>query len=155
MGKVANGNELMQPKATNMKRLVWNTELEVVAQRWADQCTFGHDSERGKLDGTYVGQNAYISSSSVSSTAEAMMPTMDGAVTAWYNEVTDPGFDSANISPFVSDSGTGHYTQVVWADTSEVGCGWSYYQDGSWYKSLVICNYAVGGNMKGASMYET
>ena len=27
-----------------MRALVWNSELEAVAQRWADQCTFGHDS---------------------------------------------------------------------------------------------------------------
>ena len=38
---------------------VWSSELEAVAQRWADQCSFGHDSERAKLDGTYVGQNTY------------------------------------------------------------------------------------------------
>ena len=34
---------------------VWSTELEAIAQRWADQCTFGHDSTRDKLDGTSVG----------------------------------------------------------------------------------------------------
>ena len=34
---------------------VWHTELEAIAQRWADQCTFGHDSTRDKLDGTSVG----------------------------------------------------------------------------------------------------
>ena len=33
---------------------VWSTELEAIAQRWADQCTFGHDSMRNTLDGTQV-----------------------------------------------------------------------------------------------------
>ena len=42
----------------------WNDELAEVAQRWADQCTFGHDTSRNKLDGTYVGQNAYLKGSS-------------------------------------------------------------------------------------------
>ena len=42
----------------------WNDELATVAQMWADQCTFGHDDERNKLDGTYVGQNAYLKGSS-------------------------------------------------------------------------------------------
>ena len=46
--------EVMKP-ASNMRKLVWNSELEAVAQRWADQCTFGHDSTRDKLDGTSVG----------------------------------------------------------------------------------------------------
>ena len=31
-------------QASDMRALVWNNELEAVAQRWADQCTFGHDS---------------------------------------------------------------------------------------------------------------
>ena len=42
--------------------------------------------------------------------------------------MTDPGFSSANISPYVFSSGTGHYTQVVWANTEELGCGMVYYK---------------------------
>ena len=47
-----------------MRKLVWSEELQDIAQMWADQCTFGHDTERKKLDGTYVGQNAYTKGSS-------------------------------------------------------------------------------------------
>ena len=43
-----------QPAASNMKKMVWNEELEAVAQRLADQCEGGHDRTRHKLDGTYV-----------------------------------------------------------------------------------------------------
>ncbi len=32
-----------QPEAANMMSLEWDPELAMVAQRWADQCTFGHD----------------------------------------------------------------------------------------------------------------
>ena len=46
----------------------------------------------------------------------------------WYDEVTQPGFDTENISPFTFDYGTGHYSQVVWADTEELGCGMVHYQ---------------------------
>ena len=71
--------------------------------------------------------------------------------------MTDPGFDPADIQPFKFGYGTGHYTQefnrmmlrimvmvddnddggdvgdeneyqVVWAETSQVGCGWAYYR---------------------------
>ena len=57
--RVAKGEETSglsgpQPAAANMRKMVWSEELETVAQRWADQCTSGHDGERGKLDGTYV-----------------------------------------------------------------------------------------------------
>merc|ERR1719481_2033774 len=54
---VARGEQPGQPQAANMRRLLWSHELETVAQRWADQCIFGHDKVKTKLDGTYVGQN--------------------------------------------------------------------------------------------------
>ena len=86
--KVARGEESNgpQPKASNMKKLVsvvkllplplttislehlycqvWNNELAVIAQRWADQCLFEHDTHREKADGIYVGQNLYVHGSS-------------------------------------------------------------------------------------------
>ena len=53
-GEETSGLSGAQPAAANMKKMVWSEELETVAQRWADQCTFGHDKKREKLDGTYV-----------------------------------------------------------------------------------------------------
>ena len=40
------GQQAGQPGATNMRELVWNNELESIAQRLADQCIFNHDSVR-------------------------------------------------------------------------------------------------------------
>merc|ERR1711962_1541691 len=62
--KVANGLQAGQPAAANMMKLKWNTELEAIAQRLADQCIFKHDKVRLKLDGTVSGQNVYIKKSS-------------------------------------------------------------------------------------------
>ena len=53
-GEETNGLNGGQPAAGNMKKMVWNEELETVAQRWADQCRFAHDVKREKLDGTHV-----------------------------------------------------------------------------------------------------
>jgi len=155
--KVAKGEEKdakEQPKASNMREMVWNDELAAIAQRWADQCTFGHDKDRKKLDGTYVGQNAYMSSSSRESDLDTIMAKMDKATLAWYNEVSEHKFDPADIKPFKFGYQTGHYTQVVWAESEELGCGQVMFKDGTWYKNIVVCNYAKGGNMQGAAMYE-
>ena len=40
----------------------WNENLAQVAQRWADQCTFSHDSysARKTSDFEIVGQNVYL-----------------------------------------------------------------------------------------------
>merc|ERR1711872_183391 len=155
--KVAKGEEnqaKQQPKAANMREMVWNDELAAIAQRWADQCDFGHDKDRKKLDGTYVGQNAYKSSSSRESDLTTVMSKMDKPTLAWYDEVHKYNFDPVNIKPFNFVYQAGHYTQVVWAESEELGCGQVMYKDGDWYSNIVICNYAKGGNFKGATMYE-
>ena len=54
-------------------------------------------------------------------------------------------------------NGTGHYTQLVWAHTEEVGCGLVYYrsnclgqyQEDKYFQTLVVCNYAIAGNFRG------
>ena len=48
---------------------------------------------------------------------------------------------------------TGHFTQVIWAETYKVGCGFIIYQEGKWYKRLYSCNYGHGGNMAKAAIY--
>ena len=40
-----------QPAATNMKEMIWDSELAVIAQRWADQCMPGHDHRRNVGEG--------------------------------------------------------------------------------------------------------
>ena len=83
-----------------------------------------------------------------------IMRKMDEPVQAWYNEETQYSFDPEDIKPFKFDSSCGHYTQVAWAESGELGCGQVLYREGSWYNTIVVCNYAEGGNMEGAAMYE-
>ena len=60
-----------------------------------------------------------------------------------------------NINALFSrfSSGIGHYTQVVWADTEELGCGMVYYKSGTNYETFTVCNYAKGGNFQGLGTY--
>ena len=39
--KVASGKQPGQPGASNMRKLEWDDELVVIAQKWADQCVTG------------------------------------------------------------------------------------------------------------------
>merc|ERR1711892_1493013 len=154
--KVASGNEADQPGASNMRKFTWNDELAEIAQRWAGQRSFGHDETRNLCDGTLVGQNAYQGEADYGQYDYDLNPAIGDAVDAWYNEVTNPGFASSNINPFVFGDGWGHYTAVAWAETEEVGCGRVYFEDNDqWFKRIVVCNYAVAGNTIGGVMYET
>jgi len=153
--KVAKGQEKGQPPAANMKRMVWSEELAVIAQRWADQCTFSHDAVRYKLDNTSVGQNMALRWSSKYEKKNDVEDELPNFVQRWYDEVKD--FDSNNIDPFkfTWHPVIGHYTQVVWADSEEIGCGSTYYKDDSnnMFTNLLVCNYGTAGNIRNAAMY--
>jgi len=162
--KIAKGEETSnlaggnQPPASNMRKLVWNDELAVIAQRWADQCTFDHDDSRHKADGTKAGQNLFLKGSSNQYTFDELMQTVaDESTLAWYLEVESPGYNSNDIDPFKNPGAAGHYTQVVWAETEEIGCGFTYYNEKvgpfNAFKQLVVCNYAKNGNTLSKAMY--
>merc|ERR1712190_573524 len=59
------------------------------------------------------------------------------AVDMWYREIdhTNGGLTNAY------SSATGHYTQVVWRETSRLGCGIQ--------GTLLVCQYGTTGNMRG------
>ncbi|KAE8745993.1 hypothetical protein FOCC_FOCC007251 [Frankliniella occidentalis] len=154
LGKETRGTK-RQPAAANMRKMVWDNELATIAQRWANQCNFAHDSCRNTLDKEYSGQNIFWEASSATLAA----PNWAKAVQDWYDEVDDRD-GSLNTVNFRSTSGavTGHYTQVAWAKTYKVGCGYADYstvQSGrNWNARIVVCNYKPGGNFIGQTMYE-
>ena len=148
--QIATGGQAKQPKAANMMKLKWNDKLAVVAQRLADQCVFAHDKNDARLipDFKSVGQNLYIA---YSSKKKDGVP-VEKSVMAWYNEVLK--FKASSIEPFKFSEPTGHYTQLAWATTTDVGCGSAQYKAGKWYKRLVVCNYGEMGNHIGGAMYK-
>ena len=158
--KVANGDETNgvgggQPTASNMRSMVWSDELAKIAQRWTDQCNFGHDANRRTKKHDSVGQNAWKGWSTQNKPGAPNAKDLSKAVQGWYDEVKD--FPPGNVGAFSKAGATGmigHYTQVVWAKSYEVGCGYIHYPDGSWNAEMFICNYGPGGNWLGAPVYD-
>jgi hypothetical protein len=140
---VAKGLEPNQPPAANMIKMVWDNEAADIAQLWADQCQSGHDVRR---DTVFTGGNQkngqnimWAGSSTVGGTR---------AVDAWYNEVLK--FNAtAQLNPFAFTMATGHYSQVVWAKSARVGCGFMFQNN----KATLVCNYGPFGNMPGSVVY--
>jgi hypothetical protein len=63
------------------------------------------------------------------------------AVDSWYDEIKQHIF---NAEP--RTTGTGHFTQVVWKESKELGVGWKTNDKG---QTFVVCNYSPPGNYVG------
>ncbi|KAI5618360.1 Golgi-associated plant pathogenesis-related protein 1 [Silurus asotus] len=66
-------------------------------------------------------------------------------VTDWYNEIKDYDFSKPG-----NQRGTGHFTQVVWKATTEIGVGLA--TDG--HTSFVVGQYKPAGNIINPGYYE-
>ncbi|XP_014208029.1 ancylostoma secreted protein-like [Copidosoma floridanum] len=155
--KVANGQETNgyprgpQPPARYMPVVEWDEELSTVAQKWANQCIWGHDNNR-HIKRFKVGQNI----ASLSTTGNVYDLKVKDMVMSWYDEVKHCSreditrFRSTSVSGFP----IGHYTQMLWAKSTKIGCGAVKYKDGNFNTFYLVCNYGPAGNMISEAVYE-
>nr|XP_043622432.1 pathogenesis-related leaf protein 4-like [Erigeron canadensis] len=118
-----------------VKNMIWNTSVAAYAQNYANQrildCNLVHSNgpfgeNLAKGDGTFTGT---------------------AAVNLWIDEKY---YYDHMTNTCVGGHACGHYTQVVWRDSFQLGCarvqcisGWSF----------VICSYYPSGNYIGETPY--
>jgi hypothetical protein len=147
--------------------LTWNQSLSDFAQQWAN--TLANDTNCGTIfhrDQRMYGEN--IAFSGIKGAGTIMYPPEE-AVESWAAEVLcwDYGTILGNGQPTSSSescdskciadqhsSGCGHYTQLVWRNTREVGCGYATCVDDNGFSDGVwVCNYSPPGNFVGQAPY--
>lgn len=111
--------------------VTWSPTLAQVAQKWADTlkakgCMFGHSNNNK------YGENL------AAGTTGALPP--EAVVAMWYDEVAKYSFKKPAFS-----METGHFTQVVWTTTTQVGCGMAQCKG----MDIWVCNYDPPGNWEG------
>ncbi|GAA47944.1 pathogenesis-related protein PR-1 type [Clonorchis sinensis] len=111
--------------------MTWDEAVEAQAQRWSDNCKFGH----GELAG--VGQNAAIAGS------------LEQGVKLWIDENVNYNLEANTCTPGRTCL---HYTQMVWATSTLLGCGVTECPENG--TTLFICDYKPPGNYRGAKPYE-
>ncbi|KAK3093169.1 hypothetical protein FSP39_012134 [Pinctada imbricata] len=137
----------VSPPASNMQTAVWNDDLANTAQNYANECVWAHNSNRKSQTSNRVwspdsvGENLYRSSASMSDSQH-----LTRAIEMWVNEKYDYDLNSNTCS----GSACGHYTQVVWHNSVNVGCGINYC---SGLGTIVVCNYGPAGNYIGQKPY--
>jgi uncharacterized protein YkwD len=111
--------------------LSWSPTVAKVAQEWADKIA-REDKMHHRQPNKY-GENIFWISG-----REA---TGEMVADSWYSEIKDYSYAHPGFS-----MKTGHFTQVVWKDTKEIGCGVAKSRRGGTY---VVCNYNPPGNYSG------
>src|SRR5581483_2795326 len=118
--------------------LTWNADAASVAQGWANHLlatnTFAHNPN---LNG--YGENIYMES------GYGPVDNGERAVQEWAAEASSYTWDTNSCT-----SVCGHYTQLVWAATTSVGCGVASNGTNTYW----VCDYAPPGNYIGERPYE-
>ncbi|XP_067624468.1 uncharacterized protein [Eurosta solidaginis] len=115
----------------NCPPLSLSIELSQYAQQWAK-----HLANTGRLEHRQVhtyGENLY--------TARGMEVSGASVVQSWYDEIRYYDFSKPNYKP-----GTGHFTQIVWRESRQLGVGVVTKGD----TTYVVCNYNPPGNIIGS-----
>ena len=120
--------------------LILNEELNQIAQKYANKIVKGnsliHSNQKDRClkgkEGEWVGENLYGSFMS-----GGIIYTCGDMSKSWYNEIKDYNFDTGE-----STGVTGHFTQLIWKDTKEVGFGVAF--NGN--RLMTVANYYPGGN---------
>ena len=120
--------------------LVWSESLAHNAQSWADELArsrrFEHSPQQ--TGATPQGENLWMGTAAAYS-AEEM-------VQAWIDERADfiPGIFPANTRTG-NWEGIAHYTQLIWRNTTQVGCALAHNQEDEY----LVCRYSKAGNWFG------
>ena len=93
-----------------------------------------------------LGENIFTCTSVIKKSCYNVEST--SPVDEWYNEIKNYDFSSPGFS-----INTARFSQLLWKETTKMGCGASVRDaDGVTYK--VVCNYYTAGNVLGSSNYQ-
>lgn len=144
--------------AANMYELVWDDELAEVAQALADRCgDMSHDLASARFTRRFklTGQNLATEHRS----NQVMAANWVRFVDRWFKEhINYPPQQVKRFQPSFNRGPVGHFTQVIWANTQHLGCGFTMFRmKGDFsampFKKNYVCNYGNSGNIKGQPVY--
>lgn len=133
--------------AMGVRPLVWNTKLEADARDWAEHLAKTGRFEHAPQSPDYAkaqGENLWMGTKDAYS--------FRAMVSQWIGEKAQ---FRAGLFPQVSRSGqvhdVGHYTQVIWGASREVGCALA----SNAVSDYLVCRYAPVGNVNGRVVLDS
>ena len=120
------------------KPLIWSNDLQQISQNWANklasECKIYH--HKGKIP---FGENLFWTGGTTN---------ISNAIYAWANEKNYYNYQKNTCQ---KGKVCGHYTQMVWKGTTDVGCAKQACPNGK--GEVYVCSYWPSGNFVGARPY--
>ncbi|HRD78289.1 MAG TPA: CAP domain-containing protein [Hyphomicrobiaceae bacterium] len=113
----------------------WSAALAASAQTWANRCQFVHSSSAERPG---QGENLAWGTGSFA--------TAVSSFGRWYDEVSRYNFSAPGFS-----SATGHFTQIVWRGSTELGCAMAMCSGQAFW----VCRYGPAGNITNPGMFAS
>jgi uncharacterized protein YkwD len=127
----------------------WSTQIAQYAQQRADQI-----ARTKQLAHLPQGQNPYGENlASGGSTGGGVVYTVINACDGWYSEKAKMPRNARTMTFDLFNKGVGHYTQMVWKGSTQIGAGISQYQQGAFTMTVVVCCYNPPGNVINQAIY--
>ena len=139
-------------KEVGVNKLIWSPKLQNDATIYAQELA---KKDKGLVHSTNLGdqgENLYLSYYSktvnnITSNVFSKTSFKDASV-AWYNEIKDYSYSVIKMDSLFPK--IGHYTQMIWSSTKEVGIGKARSKSGKVY---VVARYYPAGNILGKTPY--
>jgi hypothetical protein len=130
--------------------LAWSNSLATSAQRWAEQVANRHHDGSGITSADHSGVGGEnIWQGSLGSSLTAMIDLWGNERRFFRNGVFDARTTGSAISTTGNWQDVGHYTQIVWRNTRQVGCGLARTSR----HAFLVCRYNPAGNIVGQRVY--
>ncbi|KAJ1149041.1 hypothetical protein NDU88_001861 [Pleurodeles waltl] len=127
----------VDPPASNMLKMKWNSEAAKTAARWASGCEQKHsDGHRRVIKDFRCGENLFMSS---------FLADWKDVITSFDSEKVD--FEYGSENPSRNGNEIRHYTQNVWYNSYQVGCAVTECPK-SPLPYFYVCHYCPPGNTK-------
>ena len=129
-------------RSLGLSDLKWSDDLAEDAEDWAKELaktgTMKHSSQRKH------GENLFFNGAGRRTAAQMVQGWLDE------KQYFKPGYPMPDFSTTGNWAHVGHYSAVVWATTTEIGCA-----VGRGAKSdFLVCRYNPPGNMRGYTPYD-
>lgn len=112
--------------------LSWDEDIAEIAQAYADRCIPAHS-------GNNLGENIFAFAST-----GPEIPDAKQVVGAWASEREFYNYNNNSCSAPTPPGTCGHYTQIVWSNATQLGCGYKACPPNNIFPinwQLWVCNY--------------